>query len=88
MMIVAIFNLPGTADRSPSRERMMIATKSLLCPLTKTCVCLPKQGDSPLFMTPRHSHARAELVFLKHLVESKEAEEGVVPLGHGVLLLS
>lgn len=51
-------------------------------------MCLPKQGDSLLFVTPHHPHARAELVFLMHLVEIKGAEEGVVALGHGVLLLS
>lgn len=61
---------------------------SLLCPLTKSCPCPPKQEDSLLFVTPCHPCARAELVFLKHLVESKGAEEGVAALGNGVLLLS
>lgn len=51
-------------------------------------MCLPKQRESLLFVTPRRSHARAELVFLKHLVENKVAEEGVAALGNGVLLMS
>lgn len=51
-------------------------------------MCLPKQGDSLLFVTPHHPCARAELVFLKHLVESKGAEEGIGALSHEILLLS
>lgn len=87
-MIGAIFNLPGTADRSPSRERMADCHYVPALPLTESCPCLPKQGDSLLFVTSCRSCARAELVFLKHLVESKGAEEGVAALGNGVLLLS